>query len=254
VTVEHYDWIVIGSGFGGSVSALRLAEKGYRVLVLEKGRRFRPEDFAATNWDLKRWMWQPGLGLRGIFQMSFLEHVTILHGVGVGGGSLVYANTLPTPKEGFFRAPSWGHLADWERDLAPHYATAKRMLGAATNPVETRGDRVLREIARDLGREDHFGPTEVAVHFGKPGVRVSDPYFGGDGPERVGCTFCGACMTGCRVGAKNTLDRNYLYLAERRGAVIQAETEVEAVRPRPVGGYAVETRPAFAGAARSRTG
>jgi cholesterol oxidase len=252
--MEHYDWIVIGSGFGGSVSALRLAEKGYRVLVLEKGRRFRPEDFAATNWDLKRWMWQPGLGLRGIFQMSFMEHVTILHGVGVGGGSLVYANTLPTPKEGFFRAPSWAHLADWERELAPHYATAKRMLGATTNPVETRGDRVLREIAQDLGREEHFGPTEVAVHFGKPGVRVSDPYFGGEGPERVGCTFCGACMTGCRVGAKNTLDRNYLYLAERRGAVIEPETEVAAVRPHAEGGgYAVEVKPAFSGASGRRT-
>lgn len=237
----RYDVILIGSGFGGSVSALRLAEKGHRVLVLEKGRRFAPEDFPKTNWDLRRWMWMPGLGMEGIFQMSFLEHVTVLHGVGVGGGSLVYANTLPTPKRPFFEAESWAHLADWQRELEPHYATARRMLGATKNPALGRGDRVLQEIARDLGREEHFEPTEVAVHFGEPGRRVPDPYFGGDGPERVGCTFCGACMTGCRVGAKNTLDRNYLYLAERRGAKVQAETEVTAVRPEPGGGYRVET-------------
>ena len=237
-----YDWIIIGSGFGGSVSALRLAEKGYRVLVVEKGRRFRTEDFAASNRDLRRWMWMPRLGMRGIFQMSFLEHITVLHGVGVGGGSLVYANTLPTPKDVFFRASSWAHLADWRSELAPHYDTALRMLGAATNPRETPGDRVLRKIAADTGRSDHFEMARLAVYFGKAGQRSPDPYFGGRGPERVGCTFCGACMTGCRVGAKNTLDRNYLYLAEQLGVRIQAETEVTAVRPRPGGGYVVETR------------
>jgi cholesterol oxidase len=244
---EHYDWIVVGSGFGGSVSALRLAEKGYRVLVIEKGRRFSADDFPETNWDLRRWMWMPPLGLRGFFQMSFFEHVTILHGVGVGGGSLVYANTLPTPPASFFRAPSWSHLGDWERELAPHYATAKRMLGAAKNPTWTRGDKVLAEIARDLGRAEEHHPTEVGVFFGKAGERVADPYFGGQGPDRVGCTFCGACMTGCRVGAKNTLDRNYLYLAERLGAMVRAETEVTAVRPRDGGGYVVETRPSLGG-------
>jgi cholesterol oxidase len=243
----HYDWIIIGSGFGGSVSALRLAEKGYRVLVLEKGRRFRTEDFAASNRDLRRWMWMPRLGMHGIFQMSFLEHLTVLHGVGVGGGSLVYANTLPTPKDVFFRASSWAHLADWKRELAPHYDTALRMLGAATNPRETPGDRILRKIAADTGRSEHFEMARLAVHFGKPGVRVPDPYFGGRGPERVGCTFCGACMTGCRVGAKNTLDRNYLYLAEQLGVTVQPETEVTAVRPRPGGGYVVETRPSPGG-------
>jgi cholesterol oxidase len=248
--VEHHDVIVVGSGFGGSVSALRLAEKGYRVRVIEKGRRFAASDFPETNWDLRRWMWQPEVGMRGIFQMSFFEHVTILHGVGVGGGSLVYANTLPVPSDGFFKASSWAHLADdWRRELAPHYATARRMLGANPNPVETRGDRVLAEIARDIGRSEHHHPADVAVFFGAPGVTVPDPYFGGAGPARTGCTHCGACMTGCRVGAKNTLDRNYLYLAEQLGAVVQAETEVTAIRPRPGGGYVVETRGAGGAAA-----
>ena len=161
--MSHWDAIVIGSGFGGSVSALRLAEKGYRVLVVEKGRRFGDDDFAKTNWDLRRWMWAPKLGLRGIFQMSFLDHVTVLHGVGVGGGSLTYANTLPVPKDPFFAAASWASLADWKRELGPHYATARRMLGAATNPYETAGDRVLHQIAVDLGRTEHHRPTDVAV-------------------------------------------------------------------------------------------
>ena len=242
---EHYDWVVVGSGFGGSVSALRLSEKGYSVCVVEKGRRFSPPDFPKSNWDLRRWMWMPAAGLRGIFQMSFFEHVTILHGVGVGGGSLTYANTLPTPKLGFFNARSWAHLADWKKELAPHYETARHMLGAARVPLKTRGDQVLEEIARDLGREDHFHPTEVGVFFGKPNERVPDPYFDGDGPQRVGCNYCGACMTGCRVGAKNTLDHNYLYLAERLGARVLAETEVTRVVPRSCGGYRVEMRASF---------
>ncbi|MEZ4336744.1 MAG: GMC family oxidoreductase [Sandaracinaceae bacterium] len=249
---DHYDWIVIGSGFGGSVSALRLSEKGYRVCVLEKGKRFAPEDFPKTNWDLRRWLWMPGAGLRGFFQMSFMEHVTIFHGVGVGGGSLTYANTLPTPKLGFFQAKSWAHLADWKKELEPHYATARHMLGAATVPVTTRADEVLREIAKDMGREEHFHPTEVAVFFGKANEKVPDPYFDGDGPDRVGCNYCGACMTGCRVGAKNTLDHNYLYLAEGLGCRIEAETEVVAVRPRREGGYHVETKHSF-GEGRART-
>lgn len=229
----HWDFVVIGSGFGGSVSALRLAQKGYRVLVVEKGKRFEKSDFPKSNWDVKRWLWQPELGLRGIFQMSFLSHVTILHGVGVGGGSLVYANTLPMPNDDFFDKGSWAGLADWKRELAVHYRTAQRMLGAVTNPKLTPGDRVLEEIATELGRREHWRPTEVAVYFGEPGVEVADPYFDGEGPSRTGCTYCGACMTGCRVGAKNTLDRNYLYLAERRGAEVMAETEVLSVRARP---------------------
>ncbi|PIE17120.1 MAG: GMC oxidoreductase [Proteobacteria bacterium] len=239
---SHYDWIIVGSGFGGSVSALRLSEKGYRVLVIEKGRRFAPKDFAKTNWDLRKWMWMPQLGLRGIFSMSFMEHVTILHGVGVGGGSLTYANTLPKPKTPFFEADTWAHLADWERELEPHYATARRMLGSTRNPRLTTGDHVLRDIARDMGREEHWHPTDVAVYFGQPGASAPDPFFDGEGPDRVGCTYCGACMTGCRVGAKNTLDKNYLFLAERRGCVVRPETEVTAIRPRKRGGYRVECR------------
>lgn len=246
---KHYDWIVIGSGFGGSVSALRLAEKGYSVLVLEKGRRFSPEDFPRTNWQLRKWMWGPEVGLHGFFQMSFFEHVTALHGVGVGGGSLTYANTLPVPSRPYFESPSWAHLADWHRELGPHYATARRMLGAAENPHLSHGDRVLQELATDRDRADHFRRTEVGVFFGDANKRVPDPYFGGKGPERVGCTLCGACLTGCRVGAKNSLDKNYLYLAERLGVTVRPETEVVGVQPRTNGagpGYAVVTRPSLA--------
>jgi cholesterol oxidase len=241
---NSYDWIVIGSGFGGSVSALRLAEKGYRVLVIEKGRRFAATDFAKTNMELSRWLWSPGAGLRGIYQMTFMKHVTILHGVGVGGGSLVYANTLPKPKRPFFASKSWAHLADWETELSSHYDTALKMLGATRYPGETEADRILKQIAVDIGRPEHHHPTDVAVYFGKPGVEVDDPYFGGKGPKRVGCTECGACMTGCRVGAKNTLDKNYLYLAERLGTVVVPETEVAAVRP-DGDGYRVETFGSF---------
>jgi cholesterol oxidase len=237
----HFDWVVIGSGFGGSVSALRLAEKGYKVLVLEKGRRFGREDFAKDNTDIKRWMWAPEIGAHGIYQMTFFRHVTILHGIGVGGGSLVYANTLPKPKRPFFEAATWAHLADWERELDPHYQTARKMLGATPYPGQTPGDRVLKEIAADIGRAEHFHPTDVAVYFGKAGVQVDDPFFGGQGPKRVGCTECGACMTGCRVGAKNTLDQNYLYLAEKLGVTVLPETEATAVRP-VSRGYNVETR------------
>ena len=244
---RHYDWIIVGSGFGGSVSAHRLTQKGYKVLVIEKGRRFSKDDFPKTNWDLKRWMWNPVLGLKGIFKMTFMKHMTVLHGVGVGGGSLVYANTLPTPKSAFFESGSWAGLADWETELEPHYATAKRMLGAAPNPVVTKGDQVIGEIAKDIGREDHFHPTDVAVFFGEPNKEVPDPYFDGEGPDRVGCNFCGACMTGCRVGAKNTLDKNYLYFAEKHGAEVRPETEVTAIRPAEGGGYRVETKPTFGG-------
>lgn len=242
----HWDWIIVGSGFGGSVSALRLTEKGYRVLVIEKGRRFRPTDFPKSNWDLKRWYWMPKVGLKGIFQMSFFRHVTVLHGVGVGGGSLTYANTLPIPGEGYFNSPSWSDLADWKAELAPHYTNVRRMLGATPFPGHTRGDRVLQEIAHDIGRADHFQKPHVAVHFGEPGVEAPDPYFDGKGPARTGCTHCGACMTGCRIGAKNTLDKNYLHLAEGDGLTILSETEVTGLSPWE-GGYRVETKGSFGG-------
>lgn len=235
-----WDFVIIGSGFGGSVSALRLVEKGYRVLVLEKGPRFKPEDFPKTNWDLKRWLWQPKLGWRGLFKMTFLRHVTILSGVGVGGGSLVYANTLPIPKDDFFENPAWGRLADWKQELAPHYQTARRMLGATEHPYRTIHEEVLESIAEDMGRKDEFHNTTAAVYFGQPGVTVEDPYFHGEGPTRTGCIQCGGCMLGCRFNAKNTLDKNYLYLAEKRGLRIEPDTEVTWVRPLEGGGYQLD--------------
>ncbi len=244
----EWDYVIVGSGFGGSVSALRLTEKGYKVLVLEKGRRFAAPDFAKTNWNVKRWMWLPHLGCRGIFKMTFLKNVTALSGVGVGGGSLVYANTLPVPKRSFFEAPSWGHLADWENELKPHYDTALRMLGATRTPFLTEPDEVIREVGREIGREDAFENTNVAVFFGRPGKEdspgqtVPDPFFGGEGPERTACTLCGGCMVGCRFGAKNTLDKNYLWLAEKRGLTIRPDTEVTHVKPLPDGGYEITAR------------
>ncbi|RMG62353.1 MAG: GMC family oxidoreductase, partial [Calditrichaeota bacterium] len=226
-----YDFVIIGSGFGGSVSALRLSEKGYRVLVLEKGKRLTARDFPRTNWNLKRWLWLPALRFFGLFKVTVFRHVTVLSGVGVGGGSLVYANTLQVPSQKFFQSPSWAHLADWEKELKPFYETALRMLGATRAPRLETGDQALQELARQIGKADTFTPTTVAVYFGEPGKTVPDPYFGGKGPERCGCTFCGGCMLGCRYNAKNTLDKNYLYLAEELGAVIQPESEVYDVKP-----------------------
>ncbi|MCA9635096.1 MAG: GMC family oxidoreductase [Myxococcales bacterium] len=207
--------------------------------MLEKGRELKAQDFPKTNWDLKRWLWMPSVGFRGLFQMRFFRHVTVLAGVGVGGGSLVYANTLPIPKEGFFRASSWSHLRDdWEGELRPHYATARRMLGAVPNPTFTPVDRIIKQVAEEIDRP--FDKPHVAVYFGEPGKTVPDPYFGGEGPDRTGCNLCGGCMLGCRHNAKNTLDKNYLYLARRRGLEIEADTEVRAVRPLAGGGYRIE--------------
>jgi cholesterol oxidase len=227
----EYDYIIIGSGFGGSVSALRLAEKGYKVLVLEKGKRLGSGDFPRTNWNLKRWLWLPGLRFFGFFKLTWFRHVTILSGVGVGGGSLVYANTLPVPKQSFFQAASWAHLADWEQELRKFYSLASTMLGTVACPRLETGDKALRILAEQIDKADQFEPTKVAVFFGEPEKTVKDPYFNGMGPERCGCTFCGGCMIGCRYNAKNTLDKNYLYLAERLGASIISETEVFDVIP-----------------------
>ena len=240
-----WDWIIVGSGFGGSVAALRLSEKGYRVLVLEQGSRFHRKDFAKTNWNLRRWLWMPALACRGILRMTFFRHVTVLSGVGVGGGSLVYANTLPQPKNSFFDDPTWSHLANWKEELQPHYKTAEQMLGATKVPFSTPADDALGEIASDLGLSEQHCPVNVGVFFGNgedDGKMVDDPYFNGAGPPRAACTKCGACMVGCRVGAKNTLDYNYLYIAEKRGTVIQADTKVTKIQQMPDLSFKIEAK------------
>lgn len=230
---HDYDYVIVGSGFGGSVSALRLAEKGYKVAVIEQGKWYQGEDFAKSNWNLKRWLWMPALRLSGIMQISFLKHVTVLSGVGVGGGSLVYASTLPIPKTPFFESGSWAKLNDWETALAPHYKTAYKMLGSSENPTLAAADLALKRVASRNNKLDEFSHPQVAVYFGTPGETVKDPYFDGKGPDRTGCINCGACMTGCRHNAKNTLDKNYLHLAQQLGAVIKAETKVIDVKPLP---------------------
>jgi len=237
-----FDYLVIGSGFGGSVSALRLAEKGYRVGVLERGKRWRAEDFPRTNWNVRKYLWAPLVRCFGIQAITMLRDVMILHGTGVGGGSLVYANTLLIPPDTVFADPRWSTLGNWKDDLAPHYATAKRMLGATTAICPTETDHMLHDIARDIGRGETYRPTEVGVYFGEPGKTVADPFFEGRGPERTGCVECGGCMVGCRHGAKNTLDKNYLYLAEQLGTQVIPECEVLDIRELPRGGYEVETR------------
>jgi cholesterol oxidase len=238
---HDFDVVIIGSGFGGSVSALRLTEKGYRVAVLEAGRRFTDDEFAETSWRLRRYLFAPALGCYGILRLTLFRHAMIMSGAGVGGGSLGYANTLYEPPDAFFADPQWSAITDWKDELAPAYDQARRMLGVTTNPVETASDRVLRSVAQDLGVEQTYRRTPVGVLFGGKGD-VADPFFGGAGPERRACTLCGACMTGCRVGAKNTLVKNYLYLAERAGATVMPLTTVTDVRTLDGGGFAVRTR------------
>jgi cholesterol oxidase len=225
------DWVVVGSGFGGSVSALRLAEKGYSVAVLECGRRFRDEDFPKSTWDLRRYFWAPRIGLKGIFRLTQFRDVAVVSGCGVGGGSLGYANTLYVPPSNFFRDPQWGDLEDWETTLAPHYAEAQRMLGVVEVDRDDPADQLLRELGEHLGVGDTYQKTPVGVYQENPGKTVPDPFFGGEGPDRTGCLQCGRCMVGCPHGAKNTLVKNYLWLAERRGVRIEAERTVTDVRP-----------------------
>lgn len=225
------DVVVVGSGFGGSVAALRLAEKGYRVAVLEEGRRFEPDDFARTSWRLRDYLWAPRLGCRGIQRITLLKDVLVLSGAGVGGGSLVYANTLYEPAPEIWRDDAWAE------ELAPWFEQARRMLGVVRFPGDTPADEVMRGVAARLGVADTFEHTPVGVYFGEDG---RDPYFGGAGPLRNGCDLRGACMTGCRRGAKNSLDRNYLWLAEQLGACVHASTRATRLR-RATTGWEVET-------------
>jgi cholesterol oxidase len=228
---QVYDFAIIGSGFGGSVSALRLAEKGYRVVVLERGKRYRPEDFPRSNLNVFRFLWLPALRCFGFMGINFFKDIMILNGSGVGGGSLVYASTHIKPSDRFFSAPEWAHLADWKAELEPFYTVANRMLGTTENPRFWPADEVLQEIARETGREHTFHATPVGIYFGRPGQTTPDPFFNGEGPPRTGCIHCGGCMVGCRHHAKNTLDRNYLWLAEKLGVEVRPETNVRDIRP-----------------------
>ncbi len=231
---ETFDFVIIGSGFGGSVSAMRLAEKGYSVAVLERGRRFEDQDFAQSTWNLPRYLWAPSLGCHGILQISAFRNVFVLHGAGVGGGSLGYANVLMEPGDEAFDTPAWRRPVEWGRELRPHYATAKRMLGVERNPRLGTADELLRQIAKELGRGDSFQAVPVGTYFGEPGkegVEVPDPYFNGEGPARRGCQYCGACMVGCRHNSKNTLPKNYLYFAEKWGAEVIPDATVRDIRP-----------------------
>ncbi|WP_020109125.1 GMC oxidoreductase [Nocardia sp. 348MFTsu5.1] len=239
--MNDYDVVVVGSGFGGSVSALRLAEKGYKVAVLEAGRRFEDDELPKTSWRLRKYLWAPWMGCYGVQRIHLLPDVLVMAGAGVGGGSLNYANTLYQPPQRFFEDPQWGDITDWFDELNPYYDQARRMLGVVDNPSVTAADKVMREVAEDMGVGSTFTTTPVGVLFGNPGERVADPFFGGAGPERTACTECGSCMTGCRVGAKNTLVKNYLHLAEKAGVTVLPLTTVSAVRPSG-DGYEVVTR------------
>ncbi len=240
-----FDWLVIGSGFGGSVSALRLSEKGHRVGVLECGRRFADDEFPKSTGDFRRYFWRPKLGMKGIFRLTTFRDVSVVSGCGVGGGSLGYANTLYVPPKAFFEDRQWADMQDWESALAPHYAEAQRMLGVVQNPHDDPADQLLRELGEELGVGETYQKTPVGIFFGESGKTVPDPFFGGEGPERTGCQLCGRCMVGCPHGAKNTLVKNYLYLAERRGAQVLPERTVIDVRPIGRGdgseGYEVES-------------
>jgi cholesterol oxidase len=228
---QIYDYVIVGSGFGGSVAAMRLTEKGYSVLVLEKGKRFTEETYAKTNWQFWKYLWMPAIHAHGILQISILKGVMVLHGAGVGGGSLGYSNVLEVPNDETFATPAWNTPIAWGEALRPHYETAQRMLGVERNHKFFKADEVLKDIAEERGMGHTFRATDIGVYLGKAGVTVPDPYFGGEGPARTGCNYCGACMVGCRYNSKNTLPKNYLYFAEKNGAKILAEAEVTDIRP-----------------------
>ena len=228
---KTYDFVIIGSGFGGSVSAMRLAEKGYTVLVLEQGKRFEDQDYPRRNWNIFKYLWMPGLRCFGILELILFKGLFVFGGRGVGGGSLVYAAVLMEPDDSFFTAPTWNQMGDWKTRLKPHYATARHMLGVASNPNITPVDDALGQIANELPGAGEFRPTDVGVFFGEPDKVVSDPYFDGSGPDRTGCNFCGGCMVGCRFNAKNALNKNYLYFAESLGTEVWAECKVVDVKP-----------------------
>jgi len=235
-----YDTIIIGSGFGGSVSALRLAEKGYQVAVLEQGRRAEAADLEATAEGPRKLFWMPALGMSGYFTQQFFRHVTIVGGVGVGGGSLVYAAVLLEPEAAFFRDPAWAGLSDnWQAELKPYYDTAKQMLGRIPNPYSGQMDQYVRQTAESMGAGKSFGPVPLGIYFGEPEKKVADPFFEGRGPARTGCRLCGACLTGCPHNAKNSLDKNYLYLAEAEGAHILPRRKVTCIRT-IAGGYELD--------------
>ena len=240
--MNDFDVVIIGSGFGGSVAALRLTEKGYRVLVIEAGARFADKDFAKNSFDLKKFLFFPKLGMLGIQRIDMLRNVMVMSGAGVGGGSLVYANTLYRPPAKFFETGTWAKIADWQSLLTPYFDQAERMLGVETNPFLSPSDVALQRVAGKLGVAQTFRMTPLGIHFGEAGKTVEDPYFGGKGPERSGCTNCGECMTGCRHGAKNTLVKNYLYLAEQAGATVWPLTTVQRFWQEADGSYSIETR------------
>jgi len=239
----NYDFIIIGSGFGGSVSALRLAEKGYKVAVVEQGRQVTPSDMEEAAISMARFLWNPPLKLSGYFSQTVFKHLGIVGGVGVGGGSLVYAAVLLKPKEKFYADPAWSGLGiDWEKELSPHYETASTMLGVTPNPSLDLMDEFLKQTAENMGAGETYGPTPMGIYFGTPEILVKDPFFNGHGPSRTGCHLCGECLAGCPHGAKNTLDKNYLYLAQKLGAVVLPERKATNIIPLGNGQYQVDIR------------